>query len=163
MDGGGLSRHLWRSPPEHGPGLLGHPYLMANRKLVPVLATLVAVMLLFDAGWAVSARIFGWYHGHTIIFASMTMYVVAGFVAYDCGGRILSALAGAVVCIVDNTLGTFITWCILPASVTRTLPSIPDLATMLAASVVLALALGLIGGLLAATRYHWLAGRRSTT
>ncbi|MGB7212095.1 MAG: hypothetical protein WBC97_05650 [Gemmatimonadales bacterium] len=135
---------------------------MATRKLVPVLATLVAVMLLADTGWAVSARIFGWYHGHAIMFVSMTMYIVAGFVAYDCGGRILSALAGAVVCIVDNTLGTLITWCILPVSVARTLPSIPDLATMLAASVVMALALGLIGGLLAATRHQWQERHRST-
>ncbi|MGH7533319.1 MAG: hypothetical protein ACREL4_08520 [Gemmatimonadales bacterium] len=136
---------------------------MATRKLVPVLATLVAVILLLDAGWAVFARVFGWYHGHVIIFLSMVMYIVAGFVAYDCGGRVLSALAGAVLCIVDNTVGTLITWCILPAPVARTLPSIPDLAPMLAASVVLALALGLIGGLLAATRHHLQERRRSTT
>lgn len=136
---------------------------MATRKLVPVLATLIATILLLDAGWALTARIFGWYHGHAIIFASLTIYVVAGYLAYDCGGRILSALAGAVVCIVDNTVGTFITWCILPASVARTLPAIPDLAIMLAESVALAVALGLVGGFLAASRHQWQERRRSTT
>ncbi|MGH7590476.1 MAG: hypothetical protein ACREL2_03475 [Gemmatimonadales bacterium] len=135
---------------------------MATRKLVPVLATLVATILLLDAGWAVSARIFGWYRGHAIIFVSLTIYIAAGYFAYECGGRVLSALAGAVVCIVDNTVGTFITWCILPASVARTLPSIPDLAMMLAESVALALVLGLIGGFLAATRHQWQERRRST-
>ncbi|HEU5358686.1 MAG TPA: hypothetical protein VFU45_06190 [Gemmatimonadales bacterium] len=120
-----------------------------ERRLVPLLALLCGVMLLVDAAWAALARTFGWYHGPAIAILSLTMYVVAGFLAFDCGGRLMAALAGAVVCIVDNSIGTLVTWAILPAPVARTLPSVPDLAPLFAESVLLALGMGFIGGVLA--------------
>ena len=136
---------------------------MVTRKLVLVLVTFAAVILLLDAGWAVCARLFGWYHGHGIFFLSLATYLTAGFVAYDCGGRILSAVAGAVVSIVDNSLGTLITWLILPTPVAQRLPSIPEMAPMFAESVLVALVLGFVGGLVAAMRHHWQERRRLPT
>lgn len=136
---------------------------MVTRKLVPVLLTFAAVILLLDAGWAVSARLFGWYHGRGIFFLSLATYLAAGFVAFDCGGRLLSAVAGAVVSIVDNSLGTLITWLILPAPVAGRLPPIPELAPMFAESVLVALVLGFVGGLLAAVRHHRQERRRLST
>ena len=131
-----------------------------ERRLAPLLAGLCGVMLLVDAAWAALARAFGWYHGPAIFLLSLGMYFLAGFAAYDCGGRLMAALAGAVVCIVDNSLGTLITWAILPAPVARTLPSIPDLAPLFAESVMLALAIGFAGGLLAGARRRWRERRR---
>lgn len=131
-----------------------------GRRLACVLLIACGGMLAVDAGWAVLSRMFGWYHGHAIIYLSLGMYTAAGFFGYECGGRLLAALAGAVVCIVDNALGTYITWLILPEPVARTLPSIADLAPMFAESVVLALGLGFTGGLVAAARRQWRERRR---
>lgn len=108
-----------------------------------------------DALWSVAARAFNWYSGHWLFFISLGSYLIAGWLGYRCGGILLSALAGAVVCIADNLVGTYVAWLILPNNIHTVLPSIPELAPKFAMAVVAALILGVIGGWLAMGYDRW--------
>jgi hypothetical protein len=127
----------------------------SNRRLVLVVAWMSLAIVSVDALWSTAERMFGWYAGHGLFYTSLASYLVAGWFGYDCGGILLAALSGAVVCIVDNLVGTYVAWLILPRRIDATLPSIPELAPMFAEAVLAAVVLGLAGGGLAMGARRW--------
>lgn len=133
----------------------------SNRRLAQVIIWMSVAILLADGLWAAAARTFGWYTSHVLFYVSLLSYLVAGWLAYQCGGLLLGAAAGAIVCIVDNLIGTYIAWLILPRQIDATLPSIPELAPMFAEAVVGAVLLGAAGGWLAMGVQRWRARRSS--
>ena len=119
-----------------------------------IIWTSVAI-LVADGVWAAVTRAFGLYTNHVLVYVSLFSYTVAGWLAYQCGGLLLGAAAGAIVCIADNLVGTYLVWVILPRRVDATLPSIPELAPRFAEAVVGAVLLGAAGGWAAMLVQRW--------
>lgn len=127
----------------------------SNRRLAQVIIWTSVAILVADGVWAAVTRAFGLYTNHVLFYVSLFSYAVAGWLAYECGGLLLAAAAGAVVCIADNLIGTYVVWVILPRRVDATLPSIPELAPVFAEAVAGAVLLGAAGGWCAMLTKRW--------
>lgn len=115
------------------------------RRLVRVIVWLSLTIVLIDALSAYASQTLGWHPAGWVYWISVLVYFVAGWLGYGCGGLVLGALTSVVVAIADGLAGTYLVWLILAETSGSPHPGLPNLAPMLAISVLIALAVGLLG------------------